>query len=162
MQSETTDPFIIEQLTGVVDRARLEAYLKLSDGWTIPALSERVDLSMFAEKILCHGVAVLGVDRRKVDVGLAAFYCNDRIHGRAFLTHLAVCPECRGYGLGKALVEYAKKHSRSARMTSMVLEVYRANESAKRFYTACGFVEKEFPQDNPPAPNSTYMFCSLQ
>ena len=53
--------FRLEKLNGLAEQARLEAFLKLSDAWTTPALSERVELSAFARKILRNGVAVVAV-----------------------------------------------------------------------------------------------------
>src|SRR5947209_8442755 len=92
-------PFKIEKLTGLLERGRLETYLKLSDAWTTPALSQRVEISSFAEKILRNGVAVFAVGEGHLDVGLAAWYCNDSEHACAYLTHFAVTPEYRGQGI---------------------------------------------------------------
>src|SRR6266851_8683038 len=128
---------------GIRDKSRLEKYLRLSDTWMAPALSQRKDLSQFAEKILRHGVAAIAVQANGTDVGMVAFYCNDVIRGRAYITHLAVDPEYRRCGLGKKLTEYAIQYSQSRGMNSIALEVGRSNESAKRLYASCGFVESE-------------------
>ena len=128
---------------GIRDKSRLEKYLRLSDTWMAPALSQRKDLSQFAEKILRHGVAAIAVQANGTDVGMVAFYCNDVIRGRAYITHLAVDPEYRRCGLGKILTEYAMRYSQSRGMNSIALEVGRSNESAKRLYASCGFVESE-------------------
>jgi ribosomal protein S18 acetylase RimI-like enzyme len=162
IRSEAKHPFSIEKLTGIDDRRRLEAYLTLSDGWTVPRLSQRIDLGLFAEKILYNGVAVLAVDTRKTDVGMAAFYCNDRNHRRAYLTHLAVSPQHRGLGIGKALLNYSKDYSKSRDMDLMELEVYSTNESGKRFYVSCGFHEKEGNSAAPAPTDSVYMVCWLK
>lgn len=162
MHPETNDHVTLEKLTGVLECPRLEAFLKLSDDWTDPALSRRVNLAMFAEKILRSGIVVLAVNASKVDIGMAAFYCNDPIKQRAYLTHLAVVPEYRRAGVGKTLIGYAKNYSTSMGMTSMLLEVYNSNDKAKRFYASCGFFRGENEQANPNVTNSIYMVCSLK
>jgi ribosomal protein S18 acetylase RimI-like enzyme len=149
--------FRLKKLAGITDLPRLESYLELSDAWTKPPLSQRVGLSAFAEKILSNGVAVLAVAEGDIDAGLAAFYCNDLLRHRAYLTHLAVGPAYRGHGLGKALINYATKYSRSMGMRLMELEVYRDNETAKRLYRSCGFGESA----DPKASSSIRMVCSL-
>ena len=161
MPLEITPHFSIDKLSGLPDRPRLDAYLRLSDGWTTPPLSERVDLALFAEKILCRGVAALAVSSVLGDLGMAAFYCNDRLGGRAFLTHLAVGPEYRCHGIGKALLDYATGYSRSQGMTSMGLEVYRKSENVKRFYRSCGFTEAAAFPEGIGSVESIYMVCPL-
>jgi ribosomal protein S18 acetylase RimI-like enzyme len=162
VQPEIRQRFKVETLSRDLDKPRLVSYLKLSDPWTVPALSQRVDIYLFAEKILRCGVAALAVRSTDVDIGLAAFYCNDLISKRAYLTHLAVCPEHRGHGVGKALIDYAKAHSSSFGMTSMALEVYSANEDALRFYSACGFQEIKARVASKQTIASVYMVCSLK
>jgi len=161
MQPEATDHFKIEKLSGISDTPRLEAYLKLSDGWTTPLLSSRVDLSEFTKKILLNGVAIMAVDAGYSDIGVAAFYCNDPIGRCAYLTHLGVTPEHRGYGVGKALLDHVKAHAKSMGMASMMLEVYKKNDSARRFYLSSGFIETT-SESNPTTPESVYMICSLE
>jgi len=150
-----------EKLTGNAHKPRLEAFLRLSDTWTEPALSYRVVLLEFAEKILLNGHAILAVSADARDVGLAAFYCNDDIRHRAYLTHLAVEPAYRSRGLGRALLDQARKHCSSVGMTSMQLEVYLSNEAAIRFYVSCGFVKSHAEGVNLNLPNSICMGCSL-
>ena len=151
----------LERLQGLSDRTRLQQFLEISDHWTAPALSQRVVLSDFAEKVLKNGVAVIAANVCDVDVGLAAFYCNDQVKRRAFLTHLAVAPESRGRGLGTALLNYAKAYSESLGMTSMLLEVYNSNENARRLYIASGFLETKLDPGNGRSEHSLYMLCAL-
>ena len=131
------------KLKGIAERSHLEAFLVLSDAWTTPALSQRVDLSSFAEKILQNGNALMAVTAGNRDIGMAAFYTNDLSGHRAYLTHLAVNPEYRNQGIGKALLDRAKEYSSSMGMTTMLLEVYSSNGTARRFYASCGFIEIE-------------------
>ncbi|HLH56711.1 MAG TPA: GNAT family N-acetyltransferase [Verrucomicrobiae bacterium] len=149
-------------LRGLDELARLLGFLELADSWTSPALSERTSLGSFAEKILCNGVAAMAVTSDSIDIGLAAFYCNDKLNRNAFLTHLAVHPSWRGHRIGFELVQYAKTLSKSAGMTSMLLEVYQTNHSARRFYKSCGFLETSESHDSHRGGGSIYMSCSLE
>ena len=151
----------LERLHENSDQARLETYLRESDAWTLPSLSQRVNLPEFAEKILRHGVALVATTPQGKDIGVAAFYCNDQVSHQAYLTHLAVNPECRGRGVASALLECAKGESRQAGMQSMRLEVYASNVEAKKFYELSGFVETGSCESSSPDRQSLYMDCRL-
>ena len=154
------DQVTLDEL-GFRDKSRFEKYLRLSDTWMAPALSQRTDLSQFAEKILRHGVVAMAVHANGTAVGMVAFYCNDVIRGRAYITHLAVDPEYRRCGLGKKLTEFAMRYSQSRGMNSIALEVGRSNESARRLYASCGFVESETQIGGVNSLTSVWMSCPL-
>ena len=157
--NRSIDQVTLDEL-GIDDKVRLEKYLRLSDRWTTPALSQRTDLSQFAEKILRNGVAAIALHASGTDIGMVAFYCNDVSQGRAYITHLAVDPEYRRSGLGKKLTEYAMRYSQSRGMNSIALEVGRSNESARRLYASCGFAESE-TQAGGTDSLSIFMRCAL-
>ena len=154
------DQVTLNQL-GAGDKARLESFLKVSDNWMVPALSQRTDLSQYADKILRHGVAVMAMHSNGSDIGMVAFYCNDDSQGHAFITHLAVDPDHRRGGLGKKLTEYAMRRSQSRGMKSIALEVSPSNESARRLYASCGFVESETRTRGSDSSASIFMICPL-
>src|SRR6476646_6009763 len=105
-----------DKLNGIAEKARLKSFLQRSDAWIFPPLSSRTDLELFAEKILLKGVAIMAAVRDNPDIGMAAFYCNDLSTYRAYLTHLTVDPAFRARGLGKALLERARKYAGSMGM----------------------------------------------
>ena len=154
------DQVTLDELS-VRDKGRLERYLRRSDTWMALALSQRTDLSQFAQKILRNGVAAIAIHANGTDVGMVAFYCNDLSHGRAYITHLAVDPEYRRCGLGKKLTEFAMRYSQSRGMNSIALEVGRSNERARRLYASCGFVESETQIGGVNSLTSIWMSCPL-
>lgn len=52
---------------------------------------------------------------------------------------LAVHPEFKKCGIGKALMEFAESHSREQGMQSIRLDVYENNKPAIKLYEDCGF-----------------------
>ncbi len=67
--------------------------------------------------------------------------------GRPFLNvhDLAVLPEHRGRGLGRALLDEAERRARARGCVKMTLEVHDSNAGAKRLYRDFGFAGWESP-----------------
>lgn len=51
---------------------------------------------------------------------------------------LFVCPECRGGGVGRALLEHAAAFARRTDCARLELNVWAFNENATAFYERCG------------------------
>lgn len=51
---------------------------------------------------------------------------------------LFVCPDCRGGGVGRALMEYAAAFARRMDCARLELNVWAFNEQAAAFYERCG------------------------
>lgn len=61
-------------------------------------------------------------------------------YGRIAVVHtLAVHPEFRGWGIGKALMDFSVRHCREAGLKSIRLDVYEKNEPAIGLYESSGF-----------------------
>jgi ribosomal protein S18 acetylase RimI-like enzyme len=71
--------------------------------------------------------------------GFVAFYCNDALARRAYITLVLVDPRDRGRGLGKALVGDVLDTARQRGFDSCSLEVRRTNETAYAMYRSLGF-----------------------
>ena len=56
---------------------------------------------------------------------------------------MLVAADCRGAGVGSALVAFAIDHARKAGYRAIGLEVFPHNEAARRLYRSFGFVERE-------------------
>jgi GNAT superfamily N-acetyltransferase len=54
---------------------------------------------------------------------------------------LAVLPERRGQGIGRALLEAVERKARALGCAKLTLEVLEANTAARRIYQAAGFTE---------------------
>ena len=59
----------------------------------------------------------------------------------ACLTAIAVKPQYRGKGLGKALIDSVENYFRSQDVECYRLDTFKTNKNARRFYNKLGFVE---------------------
>lgn len=71
--------------------------------------------------------------------GMVAFYCNDPVTKRAYITLVLVDPRDRGRGLARRLILSALDAARQRGFTSCGLEVNRGNTGAVTLYTSLGF-----------------------
>jgi len=71
--------------------------------------------------------------------GAVAFYCNDVVCQKAFITVVVVDPRDRGQGIGEALVSYVLQTARRRGFVACRLEVQKANHPALALYEAGGF-----------------------
>lgn len=58
---------------------------------------------------------------------------------------LAVLPEHRGHGVGRALLEEVERRARARDSSKLTLEVHASNDGAKRLYQRFGFGPWESP-----------------
>lgn len=72
--------------------------------------------------------------------GFVAFYCNDTLSRRAFITLVMVAPQDRASGLGRALVTRVLDRCRERGFATCQLEVGNENLAALALYRALGFV----------------------
>ena len=71
--------------------------------------------------------------------GFVAFYCNDMVTKRAYITLVLVDPQDRGLGIGRALVAFVLDVARRRGFTSCRLEVGKDNQVAYNMYRSQGF-----------------------
>lgn len=104
----------------------------------VPALSSRVDIQSYAQKLHHRTVrfeAWLGQEL----VGLVASYCNQPDGGKAFVTNVSVWPEYYGQGIAGRLMRQCIEHVRCLGFGDMELEVDQLNLSAVALYQKLGF-----------------------
>lgn len=121
--------------------AILDSYARGPGGQNAPLTDE-------ARKALAPGLrahpqtfALLAIDG-DAPVGAAVCFIGfSTFAGRPFLNvhDLAVLPEQRGRGLGRALLEEAERRARARGCCKMTLEVNESNTGAQRLYRAFGF-----------------------
>lgn len=114
------------------------AHLKACDRLFPTALSERIDLERYAEKLHDRATSFELWDGHRI-VGLLSVYLDTDV---AFISHICVLPEApprSGSRLMTALVNEAiRRHKRRIR-----LQVEVKNEHAVTFYQRHGFVETQ-------------------
>ena len=103
--------------------------------------SGRVSVENMARKF-AENATVLELFEGAERQGFAAFYANDLAGGRAFLSMIAVVPECEGSGVASRLLREVERVCRKNGMASVHLEVDRENTRAIGFYRHRGFKEE--------------------
>lgn len=63
---------------------------------------------------------------------------------RGYIYHTVVRPDCRGQGLGAALVERAVEALRAEGITRVCLNIMETNEVGRAFWTRLGWERKDF------------------
>jgi ribosomal-protein-alanine N-acetyltransferase len=98
-----------------------------SDPWPLPAFEEHLD----GDEV---GGLVAETGSRMVAYACFRFECGE-IH----LTNMAVDPEYRRKSIAKQLLAHILGLARDQECELILLEVRVSNETARRFYEACGF-----------------------
>jgi ribosomal-protein-alanine N-acetyltransferase len=125
--------FRIEPLAGTDDLDGVQAVDRVS----LPAPWTR---EMYEAELRQAGTAFLLVLR--TDATPVAGYCAYRlVLDELQINNVAVRPEDRGRGFGRALVNAALDHGRRAGARLALLEVRRSNGAAQRLYLSLGFAQ---------------------
>ncbi len=88
--------------------------------------------------------------RRAVGI-IVGFFGFSTFQARPLLNlhDVAVIPECRGQGVGRALLEAAEAHARDRACCKLTLEVQDDNQRAKRLYQSFGFDDTRIGDSEP-------------
>ena len=73
------------------------------------------------------------------DGKIAGYIGAHNVLGEVYITNVAVFPEFRRNGMGKALVEFLVKKMKSENAEFVTLEVRKSNINAISLYEKCGF-----------------------
>jgi ribosomal-protein-alanine N-acetyltransferase len=93
---------------------------------------------MFERELLNPGVSHLYV-LRTGDWRVAAFCMDWIVADELHINNLAVRPECRGAGVGRALLEAVFGYATALGARRATLEVRRSNAAARKLYERLGF-----------------------
>ena len=108
------------------------------DAYTISVIG-RPNFQEIFEKIDHHAVFLGAYTEDSEIAGYAAFYANDRVERRAFISLLCVRKEMQRMHLGTALMQEMLNRAKDAGMRSIALDVLQSDEGQIRFYGSCGF-----------------------
>ena len=70
---------------------------------------------------------------------IAGYIGSHNVLGEVYITNVAVFPEFRRKGVGKALVEFLANEMKAENAEFVTLEVRRSNQNAISLYEKCGF-----------------------
>ena len=129
-------PVIMRQRTAAL-QAVID-HLNACDADFIPALSTRVSISDYAQKLHRHAELFEAWSGETL-AGLAAVYVNQTARNTAFLSSLSVLPTFRQRGIASQLLAKAIAYCEDANVAVISLEVDHRNEPARRFYVAHSF-----------------------
>lgn len=118
--------------------ADIEGLLRIVDDELKPALSTRVDIHTFAEKIAANAtVFSTYMDGRMI--GFISIYCNNVRDKAAYLPMMAVEKEYRRSGTGSLLLDLSISYLKSIGFKTFRLEVFKSNKRALAMYLSHGF-----------------------
>jgi [ribosomal protein S18]-alanine N-acetyltransferase len=75
----------------------------------------------------------------RIDGRIVGYLCFWMVLDEAHLLNIAVHPEYRGSGNGRAMMEYLETVCRQNGIARIILEVARGNPTARNLYKMCGF-----------------------
>jgi GNAT superfamily N-acetyltransferase len=120
------------------DSARIFQFFEIVDKEFSPRLSERVNLTVYANKLAEEAVNLFMVEGDR-DIAHVAFYCNDQRSKVAYISSIGVLPEFYGSGIAKSLLVKVVDKCLSEEMKLLNLEVDVENLKAIKFYEKNGF-----------------------
>jgi GNAT superfamily N-acetyltransferase len=92
-------------------------------------------LEVFVAQSLQHPPMIIGMIALSIVRGLTG--------GLGFIEDMAVLPSYQRCGVGGTLLEAVMKRAHHLNLSSLVVNMQRANEHARAFYAASGFTENE-------------------
>ena len=109
--------------------------------------SGKVKTDKLAQKYEMHASVITLSDNEK-RVGFSAFYNNDEKTHQAFISSIVIASDYEGQGYGSLLLTIIEKICIETGMESILLETYKTNDRAKKFYMKNGYVEQGDNNDN--------------
>ena len=124
-------------LTVSNNKARILKFLQANDDSFSPALSSRINLDTYSEKLATSAVNLFVLSDNSEDVGHAAVYVNNG--ASSFLSSFCLQKAAHGTGAASCLLKYVYQYCLKHKSLQLELEVAEANTRAIRFYHKHGF-----------------------
>lgn len=136
--------YSFEEINGVAQVHNL--ILKFSDDIFNRNLNNETFLRDISKKY-SDCATVVTIKNETETMGYAAYYKNDIVNKKAFLSMIIVGRKFQGFGFGQKLLDYVIHDSRKSGMQILSLEVNKSNYAALKFYSKNGF-ENEYEDGN--------------
>lgn len=104
-----------------------------------PPLSERVDLSIFAEKLFKNAMFFCDYSADGILKGLIALYANDFENKKAYIPLVYTARNFRGKGVASGLLNEVVSFVKSLNGQIRIIGLHTNNITAIRVYTNVGF-----------------------
>lgn len=128
-------------LVNQASAAELAEHFDRCDTRFIPRLSERVDITDYAQKIATNAMRFEAWSG-DVLVGLVAVYCNDKVTLSAYITSVSVLQEWAGEGVAVRLLDRCIAHAKAVGLRQIGLQVGLDNVRARSLYAKIGFIAR--------------------
>lgn len=125
----------------VSEQWEIDAVIKQCDSAFETPVVQRAVYPALLEKLHQKGKCIFAHNEQAL--GYCAFYANDSEKKNAYISLIAVVPECQKLHIGKKLLSDSFEMMRSYGMNYCLLEVRKNNQNAIRFYEANHFVMTE-------------------
>lgn len=129
----------------LVDFDELYNFLLKTDTLFPIPLSKKIDLKVFAEKILKSGNVICC--RENEIVGIVCFYNNDALTKIGYISVVGVLPGFQGKGIAKQLLKKAIELCERSGMETVTLYTHSTNTVAVKMYQSLGFFEVPSDRD---------------
>lgn len=140
----------------VNSREELKLILDEFDKYFVPTVSSIVgSLDEYSNKLFKNAETIVFVEDNKV-LGFASFYCNNMDTKVAYLSQIAVRPECGSMGIGTLLIKECERISKENGMKKLRLEVYNDNIVGNNFYK-----KNNYTYESDVSDKSKYMIKNL-
>ncbi|WP_263768663.1 GNAT family N-acetyltransferase [Propionivibrio soli] len=136
MNGATTDE--VRFVTNSADIDEVVRHLEDCDKRFVPPLGTRVDIRLYAAKLLERAMRFEAWHNGRL-IGLVAAYGNDRESGAVFITSVSVLDTWTGRGIASRLLQDCIGQACQLGMQRIVLEVSGDNQAAVAFYANHGF-----------------------
>lgn len=120
------------------DKYNILNYIEKENNSFPISMSSRVNLEEFVNKIFKFG-KVYVLKKNDIIVGLIAFYANDYINRRAYLTYICVNKENRDKKFGLKLMNKMYDECKACGMKKIRLSTNINNVIAQKFYEKIGY-----------------------
>lgn len=122
-------------------------HLNACDDSFIPALSTRINIDEYAQKIYDKAITFEAWNKKQL-VGLIATYFSQPEAGIAFITNVSVCKNSKGKGIASQLLSHCIEYGKKINYNEIKLEVNSENIPAITFYKKHQFTYKETKEDS--------------
>ncbi|MBI5889439.1 MAG: GNAT family N-acetyltransferase [Nitrosomonadales bacterium] len=129
----------LEYVLNKASAEQIAGHLSSCDADFMPALSSRVAISDYAEKLASKSMRFEAWSGGLL-VGLVAAYCNDRERHIAFISTVSVLKAWTGKGIAANLLKQCMEYAKKTGMQQVSLEVAGDNMPAIALYRKNGFV----------------------
>lgn len=127
------------KITGLLDCQKI--LQEFSDSLNSLRNSSQEELLLIAKKFVENGNVIIAKNNLNDTMGFVAYYANDNLGKKSFISMIAVHSQYRKMHVGSALIDYCVSDSVDKGMKTLKLEVSKVNLSAQAFYKKKGFSE---------------------